>query len=348
MATGLRLRPVPSGRDAIGGYFALEPGGEAERTFHVSGQAFQSARAAFLAAISHVGPRRVWLPWYLCDSMIEPLAQTGVEAVRYGLSPSFTLPRTIPLKADDLLLGVNYFGLMDREMDRLAASHPAAQVIIDNSQAFYSPPRPVLGNIYSPRKFMGVPDGGFWIGQPLPGERAIDDRSPIRMAHLLKRREGGAEAGYADFQAAEASLSSLPPLAMSMQTRGLVDCAAHGSIQESRRRNFQFLADRLGALNEVSWALEPDAVPLCYPLLTHAVAGLREALWSARIYAGAYWRELLDPSRPVPEQERYWARWLIALPIDQRYDRVTLAEFVADPLLEALSGDRSTPWARED
>jgi hypothetical protein len=109
----------------------------------------------------------------------------------------------------------------------------------------------------------------------------------------------------------------------------------HPEVQQRRRRNFQFVKERLDGFNQLKWSLGEDAVPLCYPLLPSA-SSIRPMLWKARIYAPCYWPELLEPARPVPPTERLWASDLLALPIDQRYEPELLEKYVVAPLASLL------------
>ncbi len=329
---------IPEGRDAIGGYFAVESGlGPGAGSLHAQAEGFQSARAAFLDLLQAVRPSRVWLPWYLCDSMAEPLGQAGVAAARYALEADFSVPAGIPLAPHELLLAVNYFGLLEPQLALLPKLYPAAQIVIDQSQALYSPPLPVLANIYSPRKFVGIPDGGLLVapGTPLAAS-APDQGSIARASHLWIRRELGAEAGYSAFTAAEQTLSGAVVAGMSEFTRLLLAGVAHDRIRLRRRENFASVARQLDRVNEFSWRPHAQAVPLCYPLLVKGGEELRRQLWQARVYAACYWPELLDPASGCPAQEQRWARDLIALPIDQRYAPDTLERDVAGPLLACI------------
>jgi len=326
---------IPAQMDALGGYLALEVAREGPLT-HPGAHAFQSGRGAFLALLEVVKPAKVWLPWYLCDSMSEPLEQAGVKSQRYRLAPDFSIGAQIDLGPRDLLLSVNYFGLMDRGQQKVLTQYPVSQVVIDNSQALYSPALRGLASIYSPRKFLGVPDGGYLVaaGVNIPGYRE-DSGSLARSRHLLERIGCGAEAGYAAFTKAEASLSGLPPQRMSTLTQRLLASADHPAVQRKRRRNFAFLQERLGHHNLLQWTLEAKAVPLCYPFLPRRT-GVRAALLQARIYTAAYWPELLDPAREMPQTERGWSSELLALPLDQRYEPDYLERWMVLPLLSLL------------
>jgi len=162
---------------AIGGYFELELPAAAS-DYHAGALRLQSARAALLLLLQQGKPSAVWLPWYLCQSMLEPLQACGIAIRRYALDAQLQPAQLPPLASGEWLLYVNYFGLCDAAVERLLAHYPAGQLIIDQSQAFYSPARPCLANIYSPRKFFGVPDGGY-----------LSDLAPRLAARF---REGGA------------------------------------------------------------------------------------------------------------------------------------------------------------
>ena len=322
--------------DAVGGYLPLELP-QHPLPAHLAGAfAYQSARAAFLAVLQAVRPRRVWVPWYICDSMVEPLQRTGIAVQPYALDASWA-PMDVALGAGDLLLHVNHFGLLDHVQERLAAELPREQLVFDNAQAFYAAPRGVLATLYSPRKFFGLPDGGLLLapGVTLPPP-AADEGSLARCEHLLARHARDAEAGYASFGRAEASLQLQPPLAMSQLTRRLLQAVDFDAASARRRANFAHLAQALDESNGLRWTLGSDAVPLCYPFLARR-GGLRPLLAAGRIYTPCYWPELLD-GRQLPQREAGWADRLLALPIDQRYDAGILSTRLLAPLQRLLAG----------
>jgi hypothetical protein len=329
------LPRIPESLDAIGGYLALEPGGG--EVAHLAGAAaFQSARAAFLALLEACRPASVHVPWFLCDSMREPLRQAGIASRPYAIDATFRPLAGVAPGPDEWLLVVNYFGLCDAMVAELQAQHPRERIVVDNAQAFFAAPSRCRASLYSPRKFFGVPDGGFLHA---PGvelrDHARDTRSSGRLAHLVKRLELGAESGYPDFVAAEESLSGQPPLRMSRLSQQLLAAADHAGAAQRRRRNFALLNEHLRPHNELRWSPDAEQVPLCYPFLPKR-PGLRGELLQARIYVPQYWRELSEPGRGVPAHERRLAADLLPLPIDQRYSVETLMRHLVEPLLATL------------
>lgn len=318
--------------DAIGGYFGLEVAGD-RRECHADALRFQSARAAFLALLRAQQPAAVWVPWYLCDSMLEPLQTTGTTLKRYALGHDLGCPDVEPGDGEWLLY-VNYFGICDRHVDDVLARHPRTRVVIDNAHALFSAPRDCLATVYSPRKFVGVPDGGYLVTQaavPMPDD--VDDGSLGRSKHLLTRLAAGAEAGYAEYAAAEASLRWQAPRRMSPLTQRLLADIDYDSVRARRAANFRFLHERLGHRNRLAIRVDDDAAPLCYPFLG-APAGLRDMLRARRVYTPTYWPDLSD-SPDMPAFERAMPEATLFLPCDQRLSVAQLAP-LTHLLLEQL------------
>ncbi len=302
---------------AIGGFFELElPLGEGlpQARAHL----YQSARAAFCAllhALPHV--RRVWMPAFLCDSMYAPLQASGKDIAIYSLDDQLQLAGPIDIGSDEIVLYVNYFGVRTDYTDELLSLIPPEQLVIDCSQAFFAAPRECLANIYSPRKFFGVPDGGLLVTNlAVACPEQTDDGSLNRMTHLLARLAGEPEPAYADFQQAEQSLDDPTPLRMSALTRRLLGSVQFASIRQHREANFAYLRNRLDASNLLQL---PTSVggPLCYPFLpTQALD--RTQFVSRRIYIPTYWPDVRNRSTPGSMEHAMVERCL-PIPCDQRY-----------------------------
>ena len=319
---------------AIGGYLELElPPARGE--YYRGALGFQSARAAFLALLTAGKPNAVWMPWYICDSMIEPLRMTGVPIKRYSINEHLQISSSVSLLENEWLLYVNYFGLCDRNIDALLEQFPRGQIVIDNAQAFYAEPRECLANIYSPRKFFGVPDGGYLLAMAdIPKPDVVDEHSVARCNHLLKRLDGSPEAGYADYQHAENSLCGQSPLHMSQLTQRILRSIDYAAVRTRRYENFAYLNQHLASRNRFNFASTEKATPLCYPLFG-AERGTREKLIRCRIYTPSYWPELAD-NPLVPAFEKSLQRSCLLLPCDQRLTRQDMDGMI-EVLLERIT-----------
>lgn len=307
-----------SQHNGIGGYFGLELDRRAGQ-WHQAARRFQSARAAFLSLLRIGRPARVWIPWFVCDNLLEPLRMSGVRAERYSIDDSLTIDRTVRVGADDWLLYVNYFGLRDAEVVQVLMRFPPQRVIIDNAQAFYSMPHNCLATIYSPRKYFAVPDGGLlFTNLDVQEPERMDHSSLARCSHLLIRASEGPEAGYDSFVAAEKSLALQEPLRMSRLTAAMLGSIDFKAAQNRRRDNFSRLHAALNSSNLLNVELDKTSVPLCYPYRTSR-SGLREALISARVFVPTYWPEVAAGASDIPASDRALATEILPIPCDQRY-----------------------------
>lgn len=303
----------------MGGYFELELAQREETGLHLGMPGYQSARAALHALLksAHPRPARLWMPRYICDAMVSPVLHAGVEVCHYGIDRDFNIRNDICLQENEWLLYVNYFGICTEQTRQVLSRFPAERVIVDCSQAWFASPAQGLATIYSPRKFFGVPDGGIlYAGIAVDADGPTDRGSFARMRHLLQRLAEGPESGYADYQAAEASLDDLEPRQMSPLTRRLLGAVDQQHAREARNRNFAQVHQALDCSNRLNIPQAIDG-PLCYPFLCDD-GTLRQKLLSRRIFTPTYWQDALKRLAPdAPEVAM--VRNIVPLPIDQRY-----------------------------
>ncbi|WP_194788006.1 hypothetical protein [Pseudomonas sp. UFMG81] len=319
---------------AIGGYFELEL--RKGQTPYPQATAFNSARSAFRAWVLARAPRRVHLPYYICGVVEQALQGLPVELCRYELTAGLAVATPPELADDDVLLYVDYFGLRSDYVREVLAPRYGHTLIVDNSQALFTEALPGIATFYSPRKFVGVADGGWLVNGP-PGLEALPGSSLPRFAALLGRLEQPAEQHYADYQANEAALGLQGVTAMSASTARLLDSIDYAQVARRRCENLTLLRQCLDELNAFhAW---PSAIvpALSYPLLldsASSASGLRKHLLEHAIYVPCYWRELID-NPATPPLERHLAECLLPLPMDQRYgaqDMQRLADAVTSYL----------------
>ncbi|MGH8380249.1 hypothetical protein [Pseudomonas sp.] len=321
--------------DAIGGYFELEL--RKGQNPYPQALGFNSARSAFRALLVARRVSKVHLPHYLCNVMQEALNGTNIEQLRYGLSDELQLQSLPTLNPDEALLYVDYFGLKSDYIREVLAPHYKHQLIVDNSQALFSEPLPATATLYSPRKFVGVADGGWLVNAPSNLPTAAPSYSQGRFAALLGRLEDAPQQHYAAFQSCEQTLQQEGVKAMSASTARLLDSIDYAWIAQQRTSNLAHLRQRLDEHNLfTAWPSRPVA-GLCYPLLlacAEATARLRAHLLEHSIFVPCYWHEVLQAAA-TPAIERSWAQCLLPLPIDQRYS-VDDMDRLADTILQHM------------
>ncbi len=309
--------------NAIGGYFELElPPGHGE--LYPDAQRFQSARAAFLALLLAGKPRRVWMPWYNCETMLEPPAMAGVPVQHYRIDEDFNIADDLTLGDGEWLVVVNYFGICEPQLERVFARFPRKRVVVDHSQALFSPPPNCLATLYSPRKFFGIPDGGYLVtGCHVPEPDEQDSGSVARFEPLIIRLDRGPEAGYEGIRTARATLRGQPPRQMSNLTRRMLAHIDYPSALERRRQNYLRYHRMLGGDNALILAAEPAYAPLCYPYWNHR-SDLHAALAAQRIFVPKYWPNTRGVTGTSEDLEYKLSTQCLALPCDQRYGIPTL------------------------
>jgi len=302
----------------IGGYFALE-GTLTPNSLYKTALKFQSARAAFSALLLAGTPKRVWVPRYICDGMLAPLRGSGIETRFYDIREDFGVDPSLRLEAADWLLYVNYFGLCDALEEELLQRFDPAQLVMDHAQALFSPARRCLATIYSPRKFLGMPDGGLLISRlTVPSPEETDHGSVDRCQHLLLRADGKISSGYEAFKASEASLEDYTPRRMSPVSRYLFRNCDVQAVSLKRRQNFQALDERFGTINKIHVDLDREQTPLCYPLWLERPVN-RPRLAQQNVFIPVYWQEVLHRCDRSSIEHNLSLNCL-PLPCDQRYN----------------------------
>lgn len=300
----------------IGGYYELELPQRAE--YHKAAIALNTGRNALEYILRVRGYKRVYLPYYSCEVLLEPFKKLDVDHVFYHVNTNLELDGIISLEDDEVLLCINYFGLKQEYVSQLARIY-GKQLIVDNTQAFYAEPLDGIDTFYSCRKFFGVPDGAYLYCDKRLDDELEQDQSWERMTHLLKRIDMSAEAAYADFREQSVKLKNNPIRQMSSLTQRIMASIDYLSVAERRRNNFKQLDEALGNINGIKWRLTDAAVPMVYPFLADDPS-LRQCLMDNKIYVAQYWPNVLQNCEDGSTEYTLTQR-LLPLPIDQRYDK---------------------------
>ncbi|PTA50729.1 hypothetical protein C9I43_09550 [Shewanella morhuae] len=300
---------------AIGGYNQLSLT-SFNTQLDIKAYQFQSARAALYAYLNVVKIKKLYVPNYICDSIFSALESLNVNVIFYSIN-DLLLPDNISectSTNDSKILLVNYFGLLSEQIKILTTIRPES-FIVDNSQALFCEHIEGTTSIYSPRKFLGIPDGGLLrtsINIEMP-EDCYD--ASKNCGHLLLRAAGYVQAGYSQFLEAEQALECFIPKKMSVISAYLINCADINRIKEKRQRNYKFLYDKFKSLNQLQLPINGQ-VPLCYPLkISHDVGSVYKQLIDNGIYLPRYWKSEFSGEVGV-----YMFQNTLFLPIDERLE----------------------------
>lgn len=309
--------------ESIGGYFSLEIPRQEE--YHKNALRLNTGRNCFEYILRAQGYKKVYLPYYTCEAVMEPINKLSIPYEFYHIDISFEIRDRITLREGEALLYTNYYGLKQRYVEQLAEK-VGPRLIVDNTQAFYSNPVPGIDTFYTCRKFFGVPDGAYLYCHAKLDVEIEQDYSFDRMTHLLKRIDLTAEDGYRDFLEVDNGLVNQPIRRMSKLTQRMMQSVDYELVARQRRTNYVMLNDVLGKSNNIDLPLEDDAVPMVYPYLV-PLKSLREKLIGNRIFVARYWPNVLDWTTKG-EIEYRLAYQMQPLPIDQRYGEEEMRRIV--------------------
>ena len=307
---------------SIGGYFSLEVNDG--REYHADAIHLNAGRYALEYVLKARKYCKVYIPYYICDSVLEPFKRQNVDYEFYHINESLEPAVRLTPKDDEAVLYVNYFGLKNRLTNFFCYAYP--NTILDYTQAFYCE----RGNkyddssvrcdtFYSCRKFFGVPDGAYLYTDCLLDEDLPQGESYERMLFLTKRVDRSAQEGYADFQANDQFISAMGMKSMSRLTKAMLQGIDYSNKANRRIHNFHILNRVLGNTNFFKWPMDYGTVPLVYPYYVEDGAGLRQYLIEHQVFCARYWPNVLEWCEKTSFEYKL-AENLVALPIDQRYD----------------------------
>lgn len=309
--------------EAIGGYFELEL--RKGEHYHQDALRLNTARNCFEYILLTRKYTKVYIPYYTCEVMLQPLHKHHITYEFYHINESLEPVEIIQLGNSEALLYTNYFGLKQNCVEYLASIYQS-QLIVDNAQAFYAPRIAGIDTFYSPRKFFGVPDGGYLYTDMILEKDISDDKSYGRMSHLLLRIEEGAESGYSLFRQSDDSLDNQPIRKMSVLTDRILSNIDYDFVREKRCENFNYLNEQLSQKNALPVRLDTNSIPMIYPFYAKDES-LRTKLIDHKVFVATYWPNVLEWIS-LNSLEYQLARYIIPLPIDQRYDKRRMDEII--------------------
>ena len=310
-----------------------------------------NARSGIWVLIDLLSPPQVWMPSYLCGTMLQAVEMEVTTVRFYEIDSHLKIPSLEWLnevQANDLVVVIDYFGFpCDRSCVK-AAQERGAWVLEDASQALLSEDVGQFADyvLFSPRKFLGVPDGGILSFNHIKHSIELDRiqlTTPPESwwlkaftASVLRREfdhHDGSRSWFKLFQEANAECP-IGPYAMSelsqMLLRHCLDCSM---IAQKRVENYQVLAKLLVDL-AIFPTLPPKVVPLGFPVRVKNRDKVRQILFDRQIYPPVHWQI----QQIVPKKFRdshQLADEIMTLPCDQRYD-IQEVEWMAQLLKRAL------------
>ena len=274
---------------------------------------FNTIKAAIPILRRYLNIDTVHVPYYLCPNVIKELKSTFPNVVFFNIDENL-----LPILDDadnKLIYLVNYFGVMDKKIKKYIKNNPKSVFILDNAHSFYC--KPILAdndfNLYSCKKFFGVPDGGFLITKDFIEKEWPATYSDEYSHYLVKSLEQGTNSVYLEKKEVDDRINR-NYTGISVFSKKLLCGIDYDWIKNRRLTNFKVLDEAFSGINKIK--CEKTSIPYLYPL--NFGVNIKKELVSNKIYVPTLWAQcLVDDKNPF---EKYLAENTILLPLDQRYD----------------------------
>ena len=232
----------------IGGYFEWEFPPLKKISIHSNALLLNSGRHALEYILKGLGNvSRLYIPYFTCDVVLQPLHRLNIPYSFYHINESLEIAIDIQLSDGEYLLYTNYYGIKDMYVKYIAERY-GDKIIIDNAQSLFCPEY-AIHQFYSPRKFIGMPDGGLVVSDveglydSLPKDKSYD-----RCSHLLKRHELIPSEGYGDFKNNSHKIVDSQMSRMSEISKSILRSVDMDFIKQRRLANFNQLHNALKCL----------------------------------------------------------------------------------------------------
>lgn len=303
----------------IGGFFGLEQ--LISNEYYKNLIPLNTGRSALLYLLRGKNINRIYIPFYLHDSVSEMLKNNSYDFGFYNIDSNFFPLFNRFLKNDEYIFIVNCFGQLTNRII-LKLKQQFHRIIVDNVQAFFQKPLDGIDTIYSCRKFFGVPDGSYLSTNISLDKKIKTDFSGNRMIHLLGRYEHSAYDFYNDFIKIEKLFDHKGLKYMSKLTHNILGAVDYNRISRIRNKNYHYLDKIFKQQNQLR-LVTPDG-PFAYPLYKENGIEIRKKLAEKRIYIPTLWPNVLRDCKKNTIEYQYAAN-ILPLPCDQRYREEDLA-----------------------
>lgn len=293
-----------------------------------------NARSGISVLAELLSPTQAWLPTYLCGSMLQAVDGSATKIRFYEVNDDLVVPSLdwlADVQPGDLVILIDYFGFPCDSSCAIRAKEQGAWVLEDACQALLSAGVGQSSDfvLFSPRKFLGVPDSGILTLNCEADFPSINLSSPPAawwlkaLSATVLRREfdlhGGNRRWFELFQEVEKE-HPIGHYAMSELSRMLL---IHGfdypAIAQRRVDNYRFLAERLGDI-ALFPSLSPEVVPLGFPIRVRNRDQIRQVLFEHEIYPPGHWPIQGIVPAEFRDSHRLSAEMMTLL-CDQRYSR---------------------------
>lgn len=316
-------------KNEIGGYIEFEYYHGKE--YHSDAIHLNCARncLAYLIKVNNI--KKIFIPYFLCSSVVEVCHKYNVEVEYYHIDEDFYPIIPSADFSKDWFYLVNYYGQITNKQI-IHYSKIIKKLIVDNVQAFFQLPVQHIPTIYTCRKFFGVTDGAYLYSDKYLNEALETDISFERMEFLFGRFERTASEFYGLYSENNKLFQTEDIKMMSLLTNNLMKSFEYKMIKNIRTRNFNFYEKQFKNINKLR--IKSNIGAFAYPLLIDNGEEIRKKLQKEKIYIPTLWPDVFDVCVET-NLEYNFAKNILPLPVDQRYDIIDIM-YLIEELLKCL------------
>lgn len=297
----------------IGGYFEIEACTGVE--YHTDALRLNTARNCLAYLINARGIKKILLPYYICDSVINVCKKYNCDIKFYHINSKF-LPIIEDFDNEYYVYIVNYFGLFSN-YQLIKLNRKYKNIIVDNVHSFFQKPIKNIDTIYSCRKFFGTSDGAYLYSNCKKMQCIEPDKSTIeRFKYLFGRLEYSASQFYNNYIFNEQQLEKEDIKLMSKTTNNILKGINYKKVKKNRYNNYKYVNKSLRKKNLIK--VNNFGLYL-YPYYSKNGDKLKKILISKKIYVPTLWPNVLADNNDL-SLEYNLANCTVLIPIDQRYN----------------------------
>lgn len=315
-------------RKEIGGYIELEK--FSGKMLHEDALALNCGRNALAYLIRARNIKKIKLPYFMCDSVINTCRALGVEVDFYHIDEQFH-PMNIEPTENEWFYLVDFYGQLTRQEIK-DICNTRQRVIVDYAQAYFEIPVQGVDSIYTCRKYFGVADGAFLYTDTRLNCNLGQDESFARMRFLMGRYERTASEFYKEYVKNNKRFANEPIMKMSKLTDNFLHGINYEAVRNRRTANYEYLDQKLRAINLLT--LNHAEGAFAYPLLLKNGSEIRKKLIDRQIFVPTLWPSVFKLCN-ITDLEYDMALNILPLPVDQRYDKADM-EYICECILECI------------
>ncbi|MFN8673296.1 MAG: hypothetical protein U0457_14590 [Candidatus Sericytochromatia bacterium] len=327
----------------IGGFFGLEIN-KKNFNYHSRAIPLSYGRSSLNLLIKLLNIKKIFIPFYCCNSVISVLEENNIEYVFYSINYKLEIENEIILKDYEFILYINYFSLKKDYINQISNFY-RNKLIVDNTQDFFSKGYKYSFSFNSARKFFGVPDGSYlYFPNKLLNELSlikcnnkykelnyiiisylnykinINKRNSPKLDYLIDKISDNKNKAYIKYLKKEEKIKNDINL-ISKISEILLANVNLKKVKNARINNYNIYNKYFKDINLLKLLKNENEIPFFYPLLLDKKIDLKK-FYSKNIFIPVFWKDVLERNlyKDSFNFEKNLSDKLLLLPLDHRYN----------------------------